>query len=600
MRRWILIFLLLLSVFSTKAQQKEDTLAAQFFQSGEFDKAAALYQRLFNQTKSIIFYDPLFTCLLNLKRYNEAEDLSRKLLKTYPNNSMFAVDIGRVLQQRGKKEEAENLYEKLIRELPKNENAIRELASNFYRAEAYDLSIKALQTGRKVMADESAFTFDLIGLYRFRKNKAMLVQEYLLLLETSPEALPQAQNVFANIFEDNSDYDLLKSALLRRLQKDPQNVAYSELLTWQFIQQKDFNMALRQTLALDRRLKEDGERVFTLSKILSANKAYQQAIQALNYLTDKGDAGRFYIPAKIDLLNIKTKLLTTGKISRQELLQLEKDYLFLLEEFGRNSGTAFAIRQLANLQAYYLQKPIEAAASLENLLDQSGLPPSTVGPAKLELGDIYIVTGEVWEAALIYGQVEKQFANEPAGQEAKFKNARLSFFQGDLMWAKAQLDVLKASTSQLYANDALNLRLLISDNLQNETDSNALRTYARADMLIFKNQHDKALLTLDSISMLYPSNSLADDVLMAKAKIFSKQNNISETSNQLSKIIKDYSFDLWADDALFMLAELYETALNDPLKAKELYQKLISDFPGSLYVIEARKRFRTLRGDKIS
>lgn len=292
-------------------------------------------------------------------------------------------------------------------------------------------------------------------------------------------------------------------------------------------------------------------------------------------------------------------MLTAGKFSSKELVQLENDYMFLLDEFGRNSGTAFAIRQLANLQAYYLSKPENAVTALENLLALSGLPPSTIATVKLELGDIYILTGEVWEAALIYGQVEKQFANEPSGQEAKFKNARLSYFQGDFMWAKAQLDVLKASTSQLYANDALNLRLLISDNLQNETDTNALKIYARSDLATFKNLSEKALSTLDSIEKQFPANSLADDILMAKAKIFTKQNRLTEAAEQFQKIIKDYSFDLWADDALFELAEIYETKLNDPLKAKDLYQKIITDFPGSLYVIEARKRFRTLRGDKI-
>lgn len=589
----------LLSAFNTKAQQNEDALAAQYYQSGEFEKAVLIYQKLFNQTKNPVYYDPLFTGLLNLKRYDEAEQLCRKLLKNSAQKSIYSVDLGRILLERGDKEQAANLYNKLIDDLSKNEAAIRELATTFYRADAYDYSIKTFLAGRKLLGNEKAFAFDLIGLYRFRKDKVMLIQEYLLLLETSPEVLTQAENVFANLFEDNTDYDLLKSTLIRRLQKDPQNIAFSELLTWQYIQQKDFNMAVRQTLALDRRLKEEGERVLSLSRILTANKAYEQSLEALNYLSAKGPESRFYIPAKIDLLNVKTQMLTAGKFNTEELRQLEKDYLFLLNEFGRNSGTAFAVRQLANLQAFYLKRPADAEALLEELMQTPGLPPSTVGPAKLELGDIYILTGEVWEAALIYGQVEKQFANEPSGQEAKFKNARLSYFQGDLMWAKAQLDVLKASTSQLFANDALNLRLLISDNLQNEADTPALRIYARADMLIFKNEDDKALTTLDSIGRLFPNNSLTDDILMAKAKIYLKQKKLQEAATQFQAIVKDHSFDLWADDAVFMLAELYETSLNNPEKAKELYQKVITDFPGSLYVIEARKRFRTLRGDKI-
>lgn len=600
MRRILLLITFLLSAVYSNAQKNDDILAAQFYQSGDFEKAVVIYQRLFNATRNAAYYDPLFTSLLNLKKYEEAEQLVKRQLKSSPQNYVYSVDLGRIYQQRGQKEEAEAIFSKLVSSIPKNEAAIRELATAFYRADAYEYSVKTYQNGRKVLGDEEAFGFDLIGLYRFRKDKIMLVQEYLLLLETTPEVLNQAQNVLANIFEDGGDYDLLKSALLRRLQKDPENLAYSELLTWQYIQQKDFDMALKQTLALDRRLKEEGERVLSLSRILTENKAFEQSIEALNYLASKGTDSRYYIMAKIDLLNVKTRMLTTGgKFSKQELLQLEKDYLFLLEEFGRNSGTAFAIRQLANLQAYYLQKPQEAAELLENLLELPGLPPSTVAPAKLELGDIYILTGEVWEAALIYGQVEKQFANEPPGQEAKFKNARLSYFQGDFMWAKAQLDVLKASTSQLYANDALNLRLLISDNLQNETDTNALKMYARADLSIFKNQPERALTTLDSISKQFPGNSLADDILMAKARVYIKQNNVSAASTELQKIIENFSFDLWADDALFTLAGIYETSLKNPEKAQQLYQKIITDFPGSLYVVEARKRFRQLRGDKI-
>src|SRR5690606_27361519 len=163
-------------------------------------------------------------------------------------------------------------------------------------------------------------------------------------------------------------------------------------------------------------------------------------------------------------------------------------------------------------------------------------PPLILAQTKLELADIYILTGDVWEAVLLYGQVEKQFANEPYGHEAKFKNAKLSYYQGDFIWAKAQLDVLKGSTSQLIANDALNLSLLISDNIQNEHDTAALLLYSKADLLIFKNQKDEALSVLDSINILYPGNSLADDILMARSRIFISNNDLKQASIHLQNI----------------------------------------------------------------
>ena len=600
MRKIIVLLFIVLGCSASQAQQTPDeALAIQYFQTGEFEKAALLYEKLFNRTKNISYYDPYFTSLLKTKKYDEAENLSKRLIKSNPGNYTYAVDLGRIYQERGEQEKSIEWFNKLVRDLPVNEFAIKDLAITFYRAEAYDFSVKALLNGRKLLNDENAFSYDLLNLYRFRKDKNMLIQEYLVVINTNPDILAQAQIVLSTILEDKTDYDLLKTALLRRLQKEPQNIAFTELLTWQYIQQKDFDMAVRQTLALDRRLKDDGNRVFELSRILLSNLAYDQAVESLNYIVAKGDNNKFYIPAKIDLLNAKTKQLTSNKFTRTELLTLESDYLSLLNEFGRSSGTSFAIRQLANLQAFYLQKPAEAAEQLAKMIELPGIPPIILAPAKLELGDIYILSGEVWEAALLYGQVEKQFTNEPFGQEAKFKNAKLSYFQGDYIWSKSQLDVLKSSTSQLIANDALNLSLLISDNLQNEKDTAALKKYSYADLFIFKNQPEKALAILDSMNILYPGNSLADDILMAKSRIFLKSNEIDQAIIQLQAIMDKYSSDLWGDDAIFMLADIYENKLNQSGKALELYQKIITDFPGSLYVIEARKRFRLLRGDKL-
>jgi outer membrane protein assembly factor BamD (BamD/ComL family) len=597
----ILLLLLIISITSeVKAQLNADeAMAVQYYQSGDYEKAALLYEKLFNRTKNASYYDPYFTCLLRTKKFDEAEKLVRVLQKNNPENYSYPIDLGRVFQERGEQEKSNTLYINLIKNLPLNEFAIKDLAITFYRADAYDFSIKTFLNGRKILNDEKAFIFDLLSLYRYRKDKIMLIQEYLLLLTINPDALQQAQNVLGNILEGKDDFDVLKTAILRRLQKDAQNIALTELLNWQYLQQKDFDMALRQTIALDRRLKEEGGRVFELSKLLVSNLAYEQGVEALNYLITKGEKGRYYIPAKIDLLNVKSVQLTKGKLNNTDLLTLESDYETLLKEFGRSSGTAFAIRQLANLQAFYLKKPAIAAENLQKLLELPGITPVIIAQTKLELGDIYTLSGEPWEAALIFGQVEKSFPNEVYGHEAKFKNSRLAYFQGDFLWSKAQLDVLKSSTSQLIANDALNLSLLISDNLQNENDTAALKSYSEAELNIFKNQQEKAFEILDSINILFPANSLADDILMVKSKMYIHSNQLDQAVVNLQTIIDNFSSDLWGDDALFILADLYETKLNQPEKAIELYQKIINDYSDSLYIIEARKRFRRLRGDKL-
>lgn len=600
MKKTLLFIFILFTVSNVKAQlSTEEALAVQYYQTGDYEKAAIIYERLFNRTKNLSFYDPYFNSLLKTRKYDEAEKLARSQMKSQPKVYTYSVDIGRVYLEKGEESKSSEWFNSLIRNLPANEFAIKDLAITFYRAEAYDFSIKTLLTGRKLINNENAFIYDLLSLYRFRKDKVMLIQEYILLLGVNPQALQQAQNVLANILEDNNDYNILKSALLRKLQKDPQNVVLTEFLTWQYVQQKDFDMAVRQSVALDRRLKEDGGRVYELSRLLIANQAYEQALEVLNYLTGKGEHGRYYIPAKVDILNIKAKQLQLLKFSQADLEKLENDYRSLLNEFGRNTGTAFAIRQLAKLQAYHLNKPAEASEELQSLLKLNSIPPLISGETKIELADIYLINGEIWEAALLYSQVEKAFPNDFLGQEARFKNAKLAYYQGDFIWSKAQLDVLKSSTSQLIANDALDLSLLISDNLHNEKDTLALKKFAQCDLLILKNESENALKMLDSINILFPGNSLADDILMSKARVFIQSNQEQKAVPQLQEIIDNFSTELWGDNALFILADLYETKLKQPEKAAELFQKIISEYPGSIFVIESRKRFRQLRGDKL-
>ena len=595
----LLAILFSLSTLSVRSQNSsEEAVAMQFVQGGEYDKALPIYRKLY-QSSPAGYYDQYFSILLRLKKFDEAEKLLKNLLKSNPQNLTYQIDFGRILQERGQPEKAKNWYGELIDRLPKDEFQIRELATTFYRAEAYDFSIKTLLRGRELLQDESAFAFELISLYRFQKNKDMLVQEYLKELNKKPELRSQAQNILSSIFEGPEDYESLKRMLIPGIRKNPQNFTFEEMLSWVYLQQKQYSLALRQTIALDKRMKENGERVYELAYTLIADKAFREAAEALDYIVQKGKNHSYYIPSRIQLLNIKYELLESEVPDAEKAKQLEKEYESFLGEFGKSQHTVSALRKLAALKGYHLNKAQEAAGLMETILKVPGLPPSAIGQAKLELGDYYVLNDEIWEATLMYGQVEKQFADQPLGHEAKFKNAKVSYYRGDLTWAKAQLDVLKSSTSQLIANDALNLSIVIAENSNTTADSNALRAYAGAEFLEFKKRHEEALEALNAIDKEFPGNSLADDILMSKAKIYLEQNKLSEAQEQLQLIIDNYGYDLWADDALFLLAEMMEKRLKNRGKAQELYQKLINDFPGSYYVNEARIRFRNLRGDKI-
>lgn len=600
MKKFLLVCFLTCACFLLHAQDNVDeALAYQYYQQADYEKAAVLLEKLFNATKNDTYFELYFTSLIKIKKYTEAESLLKKLIKQNPTKTQYSIALGRVYQENGRIAEANKSFLEAINNTPKDEYRFRDLANSFYRFEAYDMAVSAFLQGRKLFGDDQMFVYELLSIYRLKKDKKMLIEEYLNALPSAPQLISQAENVLSSVFEDNIDYQLLQTALLKKIQKDPQTEVYTELLTWQYIQQQDYEMALRQLIAQDKRTKGDGLLLFNSADTFIANKAFSTAIKAYEYILTKGPENELYLPAKIELINAKYELAVAGKIDKQAILALVNEYQETLTKYGKTPQTLFALKKLAYLQAYHLNDLKKAEATLEEGLQIKGISNADIGQIKIDLGDIYILTKQPWEAILVYEQVAKQFENQPIGNEARYRSARLNFYVGDFDYAKSQADVLKASTTQLIANDALNLSLLLSDNLQSKNDSLALKMYADAEMLQFMNLSDQALRKLDSIDIAYPNNSLMDDILMAKARIYIKINEMNKAVTALKELITTQNTSIWIDDALFTLADILEKKLNNPEEAKKLYQQLINDYPGSMFNAEARKRFRNIRGDNV-
>lgn len=577
----------------------ESTLAIQYYQDGDYEKAIVLLEKLYAIPNNEAYFDLYFNTLIKLKRYDVAEKVVKREMKKTPQSDIYPIALGKLYQEKGDVQNANKIFNDIISKLPKDEFRIRNLANNFYRFENYDFAVLTFKQGRKLLGNEQLFTFELLNIYRFKKDKPMLMQEYLDALATMPQLLPQAEAVLSLVFEDKNDYQTFQGAILKKIQKEPDAEIFIQLLTWNYIQQQEFDMALRQLIAFDKRTKADGGTLFNAIYTFVDNGAYETAIKAYDYILTKGKDNQYYLPSKIEMLNTKYNLQTSGKYTVAELDLLAKDYQSLLAENGKNRNTLFAIKKLANLQAYYLNQPALAEKELEEAVKMPGVNAQDVGQLKLDLGDIYILTNEPWEAFLVYEQVSKQFEGQAIGNEARFRSAKLSFYQGNFEYSNGQCLVLKAATSQLIANDALNLSLLISDNIQTPADSNALKMYADAEMLLFRNLPEKAVKKMDSIAIAFPENSLADAIMMSKARILIKANDFQKAADILKKVTENFKDGIWTDDALFTLGDLYEKKLNDIAQAKIYFQKLITDYPGSMFSAEARKRFRNLRGDGV-
>jgi tetratricopeptide (TPR) repeat protein len=602
--RYLILLLLFLSGLRGVSQNTEEQLAAQYFMSKEYDKALIYYEKLYSKNPKAEFYKYYLECLLETRDFKGAEKLVKKKIKQDPTALNYLVDLGWVYQREDREKDSQEQYQKAISLLKQDNNQIFVLAKSFIAIKQFDLAIETYQKGRKLMRGSYPFNFEIAQIHGYKGNYQAMFQEILEVLTINEQYRQSVEDALLPFFEDGQNearIELIRTEILKQIQKNPDKVVYSEILVWMLNHLKDFEASFVQSKALDKRLKEDGGRLMKLGETCIESEAYDVAIKCYEYVLGKGPGNPYHLLARLELLNARyVKVVARNEYTQKDLVELESQFQLALKELGKSSSTVLLIRNLAHIQAFYLGKTEEPINLLTEAKSLVGLSAPALAEVKLELADILLFSGDVWEASLLYSQVEKAFKHDPIGHEAKFRNARLSFFIGDFAWAQSQLEALKGATSKLISNDALDLSLIIADNTTLDTNPLPLQIYARADLLFFRARYDDALKTLDSIQAQFPNHSLGDEILFKKYQIAMRRNNFAGAKEICEKIMKDYPKDLFGDDACFRLAELYEFRFADIENAKKYYQLILTDYPGSLFSVEARKRFRKLRGDQVN
>lgn len=602
-----LIILCLLAFFSRGLAQKgnDEQLAMYYYERKEYDKAVVYFDKLYDKAPDM-YYNNYYKCLVELKDFGKAEKITKKQLKRNDGDVFLYVRLGSIYKLQGNADKEKEQYTKALKELPAEQGAIFALAHAFEDAGLYDYGIEAYKKGRKEFPTTYPFYYEIADLYKKKGDLKAMINEYLDAIEFRESELYTAQ---ANL-QQSLGYDdkngglnnpLLKQELQKRIQKNPDKTVFAEFLIFLQNQQKDFEGAFAQSKALDKRLKEDGTRMMEQAKLCISNENYEVAEKCYQYIIGKGKENAYYDMAVIEKLNSSYARITArNNPPTAEVLLLESNIEAAIRDYGIGNLTLPLIKKSALLKAYYLDKPAEAIESLENVISQYTFNKNTMADIKLDLGDMNLLVGNIWDASLLYSQVEKDFKYEPVGQDAKFRNAKLSFYASDFKWAKTQCDVLKGATSKVIANDALDLSLVITDAIGIDTNAVPLSMFASAELLVLQHQYDRAVARLDSINTMFSEHTLGDDIYYKKAEIYKRTNRYEEAAKMYHNIVEYYPTELYGDDALFKEAELYERYLNDKEKAKQLYQDVLTKYPGSIYVVEARKRFRDLRGDGVN
>ena len=605
-QRHITLILLLNFVFQTALAQTQPTrlqsttqLALSYYNAKDFEKAAPLLYEVYELSKNNYYFRLYLTSLIELQRFEEAEAQIKKEIKKLRSPSPeLQIHWGYLLKTQGNKKEAEQKYTEALNMTSTDRPTIMMVANAFTQWQEFEWTKKVYLKARRENSEEH-FSYELALAYMYLRDYEQMMEEYLNLIAHDEKQLQRVESALSSAMRidvDNSLRTSFRTQVLKRIQAEPNVIGYNRLLIWFFLQEKQFAGALRQSIALDKRTGEEDMQIYQLGQMALNNSVFNEAERAFNYLVEKGENAPLFIPAneqKIHAAYLRFK--NENNQSREEAEKLADMFEKGLETLGYIAATLNLIGDYAHLLAFYLDDSEKAISVLQKGLEIPRLRPEQSGMLKTEMADIYIYAGDPWEATLLYSQVIESNKNNLLGDEVKLKKAMLGYYMGNFGWAKAQLDVLKASTSKFTANDAMELSMLIGNNLNLDTTAVPLQMFARADLLFFRNKEARAMATLDSIAEIYPYHSLLENILLRKAKIEIEQNRYELAAEYLQEITENHSYGLLADKALFMLAELNNYNLGEKEKAKELYRLMLTRYPGSVFVEESREKFRELR-----
>jgi outer membrane protein assembly factor BamD (BamD/ComL family) len=601
----ILFMTLLLTTRSYGQDEKEIQIANEYLLKGDRKKALEFYRDLIRRDVNIPFiHNNYLDAMLDQGLFEEAQTYLKKISKKDPDNIQYQLDAGLVYVRSGNLARADKYFKDLIDANKDNVQKIKLMSEYLSSRTLNNYATQCLLTSREYLKNPYLFCLELAMLYRLQGQRDKMVQEYLNYVTQNAGNIQYVKNVMQALLTKPDELESLEKLLYEKVQQQPDIEVYADLLIWVTMQQKNFYAAFIQSRAYDKRYKKEGEKCMEVARVALDNDDYNNAGKIYRYVIREFASGPNFQLALLGLIHTReARIRNTFPVQIDSVNNLIADYKKFIRQYPDNNNALEASRNEALLFANYLDQKDSAIQILNKLIANPRTSFYLKSKAKLDLGDIYLTKGESWESTLLYSQVEKTQKENPLGYEAKLKNARLSYFKGDFMLSQEHLDILKEATTREIANDAMDLSMLIKENIAFDSAGEALKEFASIELSLFQNKTDEALKKIEMLkqgkndSSTFSNQTILDDVYWLEANIRMKKGEFQKALGLLQNIIDQYGSDILADDAFFLQGEIYERHLKDSTRAMEIYREFLNKFPGSVYAAEARKRFRNLRGD---
>jgi predicted Zn-dependent protease len=586
----------LLATYAHGQDLQEIQIANEYYSKGQNDRALEAYQVLVKNPQNIsAVHNNYFNLLMNMGKLKQAEDYLERLIRR-ESKFNYRLDLGILYMKAGDQSKADKYLKGLLKANADDVYRMKTAADYLSSYNLLDYAVEALLQARAT-GGRMLYNLELANLYRLQGKKTEMINVYLDYVTQIPSNIAYTKNLLQVLLAKPEELEALEQVLYQRVQQNQESEVFADLLIWVNLQQKNFYGAFVQARAYDKRFKKEQSKTLEIGQIALSNSDYENAIKSFAFVTKEFARTENYLPAELGIIKAReAKVKKSFPVNRDSVRYLITEYQKFKNRNAGNVNSDEADLSSSMLHAYYLDELDSAIINLSALVINPKISPQLKAQAKINLGDIYLLKGEPWESTLLYSQVEKSQHESPLGYEAKLRNAKLWYFNGEFKLAEEHLNILKQATTREIANDAMDLSMRIKENTTFDTTGAALKEFSNIELLVYQNKLEEAVRKMENFKS-ETSPGIKDDVYWLEANLLMKEGKFEESIAKLQKILDEFGEDILADDAYFLQGDIYEHQLKNKNKSMEIYRDFLTKYPGSVYAAEARKRYRVLRGD---
>lgn len=607
----ILIFLALLVSPSLGQDNQADMtarfqLADTYLRSGQYDRAIPILQDLYAEDPdSHVFLVKLKQAYENTKQYDEAIALLDNRLAVEGPTAVHLAEKGRFYYLDNQEDLALVAWDEAVEADPTRTGTYLVVYNAMVQSRLYEDAISLLETGRETIGQESLFRKELGRLFNLTSQPERAMEEYLGMLETDGRQLGLVKSRLAQ-FSARPQLILRSIEVTEEaVQEHPLNRPYRELLGWLYLEAEMYPEALDANRAIDRMESEEGRVLFSFAaRALSAEEyqvsldaydeiltRYPDAVVAPEALRGKGESFEAWARASS----------SPGSRDRNSLKYFRnatEAYSEYLNKYPGSGNFPYVLLKLAGIEADVFDEPDSARVKLNTIIQRFPDHPAAAD-ASFQVGRMHLLAGELNEAFLTFSRLEENLRIGELAEDARFELALIHFYRGDFVSAQNLVEALKENTSTDVANDAIELKLLLLENMGPDSLNSPLSLFADASRLQRQRKSLEALSAVNNLLDTYANHAIADDARFLRADLLYSLGRIDDAVQAFEEIPLIHPESFLVDRSLFQAAEIYETEVGDLDKAVELYSRIVNEHPGSLMVSEARTRIRLLRGDDV-